>query len=47
MRKSVYGPGNSNGATTDEAQAWPVILLIIGALVRDAASIQRVGLPLW
>ena len=24
----------------DEAQAWPVILLIIGALVRDAASIQ-------
>jgi hypothetical protein len=23
-----------------EAQAWPVILLILGALVRDAASIQ-------
>ena len=28
-----YGRGN-------EEQAWPVILLIIGALVRDAASIQ-------
>lgn len=24
----------------NEEQAWPVILLIIGALVRDAASIQ-------
>ena len=28
-----FGRGN-------EEQAWPVILLIIGALVRDAASIQ-------
>ena len=28
-----FGRGN-------EDQAWPVILLILGALVRDAASIQ-------
>lgn len=28
-----FGRGN-------EEQAWPVILLILGALVRDAASIQ-------